>query len=91
MRGQGTRVTALKVEKNRFYVLGVRKEKWVYASETEVMKDLTEKIRLDNDLKSEDVWVMKVQILKRKWKIQEVPWPKTLLDLVHVLGEQSIE
>ena len=84
-------MAALKIEKNRFYVLKMGKDNWVYASENEVMKDLTEKIKLNDELKSEDVRVMKIQILKRKWKIQEVPWSKAILDLVLLSGTRNIE
>jgi len=91
LKGQGTGVTALKVDKNRFYVLRMGKDNWVYASEDEVMKDLMEKIKLNDSLESEDVRVMKVQILKRKWKIQEVPWSKAVLDLVRLIGSRNIE
>lgn len=90
LRGQDTGVTALKIEKNRFYVLKMGKDNWVYVSENEVMKDLTEKIKLNDELKSEDVRVVKVQILKRKWKIQEVPWSKAILDLVRLSGTRNI-
>ena len=84
--GEGTGVAALKVDKNRFYVLRVGKDYWVYASEDDVMKDLVEKIRLNDDLESEDVRVVKVNILKRNWSIQEVPWSKAVLDLVRLSG-----
>jgi hypothetical protein len=78
---QGAGVTALKVNGNRFYVLKLGKEYWIYASEEDVMKDLVEKIRLNDDLGSEDVKVVKVSILKRDWRLQEVPWSKAILDL----------
>ena len=91
LRGQDTSATSLKVDKNRFYVLRMGKDNWVYASEDEVMKDLMEKIKLNDSLESEDVRVMKVQILKRKWKIAEVPWSKAVLDLVRLIGTRNIE
>jgi len=88
---KGASVTALKVDKSRFYVLRVSKDAWVYASEEEVMKGLTEKIRQNDDLKPEDVQVIKVQIMKRKWKIQEVLWSKAVLELVRLSGTRNIE
>ena len=84
-------VTALKVDKNRFYVLRMGEDNWVYASEDEAMKDLAEKIWLKDDLKIEDVQVMKVQILKRNWKIQEVPWSRAVLELVRLIGTRNTE
>ena len=89
LRGRCTDVTALKVDKNRFYVLRMGKDNWVYASEEEAMKDIMEKIKIDDDLESEDVRLMKVQILKRQWKIQEVPWSKAVLDLVRLFGTRD--
>lgn len=91
MRDQDTRVTALKVDKKGFYVLTLGKDNCIYASEIELLKDLTEKIKLNDDLKSEDVRVMKVQILKRKWRIQEVPWSKAVLDLIRLSGTRNGE
>lgn len=82
-------MAALKVDKNRFYVLKLGKDHWVYASEDDVMKDLVEKIWLNDDLGSEDVRVVKVNILKRNWSIQEVPWSKAVLDLVRLSGARE--
>ena len=82
-------MTALKVDKNRFYVLKTGEDYWVYAREDDVMKDLVEKIRLNDDLESEDVRVVKVSILKRNWSIQEVPWSKAVLDLVRLSGKRE--
>ena len=87
--GKGAGVAALKVNGNRFYVLRLGKEYWVYASEMDVMKDLVEKIRLNNELGSEDVKVVKVSILKRDWSLQEVPWSKAILDLVRTSGAKE--
>lgn len=84
-------MTALKVDKNRFYVLRIGKDNWVYASEDDVMKDLVEKIRLNDDLESEDVRVIKVNILKRNWRIQEVPWSRAVLDLVRLSRAGNVE
>lgn len=87
--GPGAGVTALKVNGNRFYVLRVGKENWVYVSEMDAMKDLVEKIRLNADLGSEDIKVVKVSILKRDWRLQEVPWSKAILDLVRTSGDKE--
>ena len=84
-------MTALKVDKNRFYVLRIGKDHWVYASEDDVMKDLVEKIRLNDDLESEDVRVIKVNILKRNWRLQEVPWSRAVLDLVRLSRAGNVE
>jgi hypothetical protein len=86
-----TGVNALKIEKNRFYVLRIGKDSWIFTSEEEVMKDLTDKVELNEDLNYEDVQVMKVQILKRKWKIQEIPWFKTFFDLVGLKATKNNE
>ncbi len=81
-------VASLKVKGNKFYVLKAGKGYWVYASEEDVMKDLVEKIRLDDELDSEDVKVVKVSILKRDWSLQEVPWSKAVLDLVRAIRKE---
>ena len=81
-RDKDTSVTALKLEKNRFYVLKMGKHYWVYASEDDVMNDLTEKIKLNENYSDEDVQLVKVQIFKRNWKLQEVPWFKALVHTV---------
>ena len=81
-------VVNLKVEGNKFYILKVGKGYWVYASEEDVMNDLVEKIRLDDELDSEDVKVVKVSILKRDWSLQEIPWSKAVLDLVRAIRKE---
>jgi len=48
-----------------------------------------EKIRLNADLGSEDIKVVKVSILKRDWRLQEVPWSKAILDLVRTSGDKE--
>jgi hypothetical protein len=82
MREQEARVAALKVEKNRFYVLRVGKDYWIYASEDDVMLGLKEKIKPNKNFNHEDVQVTKAQIFKRNWKIQEIPWFKALVEIV---------
>jgi len=84
-------LTALKVDKNRFYVLRIGKDNWVYASEDDVMKDLVEKIRLNDVIESEDIRVIKVNILKRNWRFQEVPWSRAVLDLVRLSRAGNVE
>ena len=91
MEGKESVVAALKVEKNRFFVLGVGEERWVYALEDEAMNALAEKFLLGDDVGSEDVWVVKVHVLKRKWRVEELPWSKMVLDLVRLGGFRKKE
>jgi hypothetical protein len=72
----------LKVEGNRFYVLEVGGEKWVHNNMDSAIQALKERLQVDNDLNSENIRIIEVSILKRKWKIQEVPWIKIILDLI---------
>jgi hypothetical protein len=72
----------LKVEGNRFYVLEVGGEKWVHNNMDSTIQALKERFQVDNDLNSENIRIIEVSILKRKWKIQEVPWIKIILDLI---------
>ena len=72
----------LKVEGNRLYVLEIGGEKWVHNNMESAIQALKERFQVDNDLNSENIRIIEVSILKRKWKIQEVPWIKIILDLI---------
>ena len=73
---------ALKVEGNRFYFLEVGEEKWVHSNMESAIQALKERFQVNNHLNPENVRIVEVNILKRKWKIQEVPWVKIALDLI---------
>ena len=81
-RDKDTSVTILKVDKNRFYVLRIGKDNWIFASEDDVMENFTDKIKLNKDIIDENIQLIKVQIFKRNWKIQEVPWFKALIHTI---------
>ena len=72
----------LKVEGNRFYVLEVGGEKWVHDTVESAVQALEEKVQAEDDLNSDNIRMVEVNILKRKWKIQEVPWVEIALDLI---------
>jgi len=63
----------LKIEGNRFYVLEVGREKWVHDTVESAVQALKERVRAENDLNPDNIRVVDVNILKRKWEIQEVP------------------
>ena len=81
-RDKDTSVTILKVDKNRFYVLRIGKDNWIFASEDDVMENFTDKIKLNKDIIDENIQLIKVQIFKRNWKLQEVPWFKALIHTI---------
>ena len=79
----------LKVEGNRFYVLEVGGEKWVHDTVESAVQALKERVRAEGDLNPDDIRVVEVNILKRKWNIQEVPWVKIALDLIR--GKNAVK
>lgn len=72
----------LKVEDNKFYVLEVGVEKWVHDTVKSAVQALKERVQAEDDLNSDSIRIVEVSILKRKWKIQEVPWVTIALDLI---------
>jgi hypothetical protein len=72
----------LKVEGNRFYVLEVGGERWVHDTVESAVRALKERTRAEDDLNLDNIRMLEVSILKRKWKIQDVSWVKIALDLI---------
>jgi hypothetical protein len=79
----------LKVEGNKFYVLEVGGEKWVHDTVESAVQALKERVRVEGDLNLDNIRMLEVSILKRKWKIQDVPWVKIALDLIQ--GETAVK
>ena len=79
----------LKVEGNRFYVLEVGGEKWVHDTVESAVQALEEKVQAEDDLNSDNIRMVEVNILKRKWKIQEVPWVEIALGLIR--GKKAVK
>lgn len=79
----------LKVEGNRFYFLEFGGGKWVYNTLESAIQALKERVQEDDDLDSDSIRIVEVNILKRKWKIQEVPWVKIALELIR--GETPLK
>jgi len=79
----------LKVEGNGFYVLEVGGEKWVHDTVESAVQALEERVQAEDDLNSDNIRMVEVHILKRKWKIQEVPWVKIALGMIR--GKKAVK
>lgn len=72
----------MKIENNRFYILEAGEEKWVYNTEKNAIEALKEEVLRSNNLNSDNIRIIEVNLAEQKWKIQEVPWSKIALELI---------
>jgi len=73
---------SLKIKGDKFYVLKLRDEKWIYCEEDIAIKALRDHVSKDKNLKPNDISILEVTIKGEKWEIVQVPWSKIVLKLI---------
>ena len=63
----------IKINGNKFYMLNVKGEKWIYIDFKDGISDLIGFL-VEKKVKPEDLSLIEVTMLKRTWKIKHVPW-----------------
>jgi len=72
-----------KVSNDKFYVLDIEGEKWVFAKESDALKALKEEVLKREEVKAEKVNILEVNMSGEKgWEIKGIPWSKIAIQLI---------
>ncbi len=63
----------IKIKRNKFYILDVKGEKWIYTNFEDSISELIGFL-VEKKYKPEELTLTEVTMLKRKWKIKHMPW-----------------
>ncbi len=72
----------MKIKNNKFFVLEIKNEKWIFDTESEPINLMKKMISENKDLKSEDISILEVDTQKKNWEIKEIPWSRISLQLI---------
>lgn len=72
----------MKIKDDKFYVLEVGGDKWIYDSETTAIKSLKEVVSTAADVNPESVSILEVNTREKKWEVKELPWSRIAISLI---------
>ena len=72
----------MKINDDKFFVLEVGEEKWVYDSEATAIKSMKEFISKTPDANPENVSILEVNTKEKKWEVKELPWSRIAISLI---------
>lgn len=72
----------MKIKDDRFFVLEVGDDKWIYDSETTAIKSMKEVLSRTADVNPENVSILEVTAKEKKWEVKELPWSRIAISLI---------
>jgi hypothetical protein len=72
----------MKVKNNKFYLLEMGSEKWIYDSESDAIEALKRLVSEKEEIDPETVSILEVDTVSEKWEIKSVPWSKIAIGLM---------
>jgi len=72
----------MKIKDDKFFVLEMGEDKWVYDAESTVIKSMKELISNSAELNPENVSILEVNTKEKKWEVKELPWSRIAIALI---------
>jgi len=72
----------MKIKDDKFFVLEIGEDKWVYDTESTAINSMKELISKSADLNPENVSILEVNTKEKKWEIKELPWARIAIALI---------
>jgi len=72
----------MKIKDDKFFVLEIGDDKWVYDAESTAIKLMKELISESADLNPENVSILEVNTKEKKWEVKELPWSRIAIALI---------
>lgn len=72
---------SLKIEGNKFYVLKIADEMWIYKTEDSAVEALKTNL-VEKDVEPEEISILEVSIKEGQWEIIQVPWSRIAYKLI---------
>lgn len=73
----------MKINDDKFFVLEVGEEKWIYDSETTAIRCMKELITSKTpDVNPESISILEVNTKEKKWEVRELPWSRIAISLI---------
>ena len=72
----------MKIKDDKFFVLEVGDDKWIYDSETTAIKSMKEVLSRTADENPENVSILEVNAKEKKWEVKELPWSRIAISLI---------
>jgi hypothetical protein len=76
----------MKVKNNKFYLLEMGEEKWLYDSESDAIEALKRLVSEREEVNPEDISILEVDTTEEKWEIKSIPWSKIAIGLMKKKG-----
>lgn len=72
----------MKIKDDRFFVLEVGDDKWIYDSATTAIKSMKEVLSKTAGENPENVSILEVNTKEKKWEVKELPWSRIAISLI---------
>lgn len=72
----------MKIKDDKFFVLEVGDDKWIYDSESTAIKSMKEVLSKTADANSENVSILEINAKEKKWEVKELPWSRIAISLI---------
>lgn len=72
----------MKIKDDRFFVLEVGDDKWIYDLEATAIKSMKEVLSRTADINPENVSILEVTAKEKKWEVKELPWSRIAISLI---------
>ena len=72
----------MKIKDDKFFVLEIGEDKWIYDAESNAIKSMKELISKSTDLNPENVSILEVNTKEKKWEVKELPWSRIAVALI---------
>jgi len=72
----------MKIKDDKFFVLEVGSEKWIYDSAATAIKSMKEALSQTKDVNPENVSILEVITREKKWEVKELPWSRIAISLI---------
>ena len=72
----------MKIKDDRFFVLEVGDDKWIYDLEATAIKSMKEVLSRTADVNPENVSILEVTAKEKKWEVKELPWSRIAISLI---------
>lgn len=72
----------MKIKDDKFFVLEIGEDKWIYDAESNAIKSMKELISKSTDLNPENASILEVNTKEKKWEVKELPWSRIAVALI---------
>lgn len=72
----------MKIKDDKFFILEMGEDKWVYDAESTAIKSVKELISNSAELNPENVSILEVNTKEKKWEVKELPWSRIAIALI---------